>query len=97
LSAVAKGEKNETIRLASELSLKQNQWQFNSLNLDYLQLNADTVEFSVAGQSMAINKLTSKFAGTVTTTATKLHSTAPTRVELNVLDSQASAILNFNS
>lgn len=97
LSAVAKGEKNETIRLASELSVQQKQWQFNSLHLDYLQLNADTIEFPVAGQSMAINKLTSKFAGTVTTTATKLHSTAPTRMELSVLDSHASATLNFNS
>ncbi|WP_404398945.1 YdbH domain-containing protein [Idiomarina loihiensis] len=96
LNAVAKGEKNKTIRLASELSIQQKKWQFNSLDLDYVQLSADSIKFPVAGQSMAISKLTSQFAGTVSTTAAELHSTKPTRIELNAFDNDALAILNFN-
>jgi len=96
LNAVAKGEKNETIRLASELSIQQKQWQFNSLELDYAQLSADTIEFPVAGQSMTISKLISNFSGTISTTAAEFHSTEPTRIELKALDNDASAVLSFN-
>ncbi len=96
LNAVAKGEKNETIRLASELSIQQKQWQFNSLELDYVQLNADSIKLPVAGQSMTISKLISKFSGTVSTTVAELHSTEPTRIELKALDNDALAVLNFN-
>ncbi|WP_417438030.1 YdbH domain-containing protein [Idiomarina sp.] len=97
LSAVAKGEKNEAIRLASELSLKQNQWQFNSFELDYVQLNADSIQLPVAGQSMTISKLISDFSGTISTTAAEFHSTEPTHIELKALDNDASATLSFNS
>lgn len=95
-NGVAKGEKGETIQLSSELSVQQKQWQFSLLQLEHAQLRADTIELPVAGQSVAINALTSEFAGTVSSTVADLHSVKPSHIEFKALDNDASATVDFN-
>lgn len=97
INAVAKGKKNETISISSELSVQQNQWQFSSLEFDHLQFQANTLELLIADQPLMINKLTSRFSGRLSTKAAEFQSIEPTHIELNILNNDASAVVSFSN
>ncbi|MGM7317577.1 YdbH domain-containing protein [Idiomarina sp. ST10R2A5] len=94
--AVAKGKKNETLNLSSELSVEQKQWQFNSVNFDHLNLQLDNVALPVAEQSLIINKLTAAFSGQISNEAATLQSTESTHIEFSHLNNDATAVVNFS-
>tara|TARA_R100000501_G_scaffold18444_1_gene38925 strand:+ start:7748 stop:10105 length:2358 start_codon:yes stop_codon:yes gene_type:complete len=94
--AVAKGKKNETLNLSSELSVEQKQWQFNSVDFDHLNLQLRNVALPVAEQSLIINKLTAAFSGQVSNEAAKLQSVEPTHIEFSHLNNDANAVVNFS-
>jgi len=94
--AVAKGKKNETLNLSSELSVEQKQWQFNSVNFDHLNLQLHNVALPVAEQSLIINKLTAAFSGQISNEAATLQSTESTHIEFSHLNNDATAVVNFS-
>ncbi|MDA6065982.1 YdbH domain-containing protein [Idiomarina abyssalis] len=94
--AVAKGKKNETLNLSSELSVEQKQWQFNSVNFDHLNLQLHNVALPVAEQSLIINKLTAAFSGQISNEAATLQSTESTHIEFSHLNNDATAVVSFS-
>jgi len=94
--AVAKGKKNETLNLSSELSVEQKQWQFNSVNFDHLNLQLHNVALPVAEQSLIINKLTAAFSGQISNEAATLQSTESMHIEFSHLTDDATAVVNFS-
>ncbi|WP_224797422.1 YdbH domain-containing protein [Idiomarina abyssalis] len=94
--AVAKGKKNETLNLSSELSVEQKQWQFNSVNFDHLNLQLHNVALPVAEQSLIINKLTAAFSGQISNETATLQSTESMHIEFSHLTDDATAVVNFS-
>ncbi|MGM0905382.1 MAG: YdbH domain-containing protein [Pseudomonadota bacterium] len=96
LNAVAKGKENEALNLSSELSVEQKQWQFDSVELGHLSLQANNIELPVAEQSLIINKLTAKFTGHISSDAATLQSIEPTHIEFSHLNNDATVLVDFS-
>jgi len=96
VKAVAKGKKNETLNLSSELSVEQKHWRFNSAELGHLNLQANDIALPVAEQSLIINKLTAAFSGQVSNEAATLQSIEPAHIEFSHLNNDATAVVDFS-
>ncbi|RUO72952.1 YdbH domain-containing protein [Idiomarina ramblicola] len=97
VKAVAKGKKNENLNLSAKLSVEQKQWQFSSVELGHLSLQANNIELPVTEQALIINKLTAKLSGSFSSNAAKLQSIEPTHIEFSHLNNDATADIDFSN